>query len=406
VERELIICIPGPWRDRTDFIRRIITTEPKGRFMFAGNLLADIQEKDHVPLDFCTSDARMGESFETAGQGKLPPDCLDKIRLHGSVVYLHFPINLQEQRERVGKFTAAVRQAGGIALKIESAGVAHTWESWESRLRGSLFDLYCCAIVLVGDKHSFYSCGMHHFGAPECELPNEMGAEQGADMINRFNFWQISERPDLKSGETFSLAADQPQFRLELRSDDRHAPDDLFHNPHGVWFLHPSNAEPATPNKWKKPEGEPLFVAVAQDDEKMLQAYAKARRTLPQFLRAIGSARFTRATNSVKIKLRDDDSSEELGEDRFTYLWLWGVQQGKDSTLLATVQELPRNGINKLKVGSTLHFDYHDVHDWMIWEGSQAWGGFTLRVLRDRMDAQERLQHDEYTGILCYNDLA
>lgn len=42
----------------------------------------------------------------------------------------------------------------------------------------------------------------------------------------------------------------------------------------------------------------------------------------------------------------------------------------------------------------------------MIVDGSQAWGGFTLRVIRGRMEAQERLQYDEYTGILCYNELA
>ena len=373
--------------------------------MFAGNILADTKQQDHVPLEFYGPDARMGKSFETAGQGRLPQDCLEQIRQHTSVVYLHFPINLQEQRERVGKFTEAIRWAGGIAVKLESAGIAHTWETWLARLRGSMFDLYCCAIVLVGDKSSFYTCGMHHFGLPECEVPNDMGTAKGADLINRFNFWRITERPTLKSGQTFGLAADQPHFQLELRSDARHEAEDLFHNSHGIWFLHPSNAESATPNKWKKPEGEPLFVAVSQDHDQMLQAVAKARQTLPQFLSAIRSARFSEATNSVKIKIRDDDSSEKLDEDRFTYLWLWNVQQDAATTLLATVCELPKDGINELKIGSTLRFDHQDVHDWMIVKGSQAWGGFTLRVLRDRMDAQERLQHDEYTGILCYNDL-
>src|SRR5947209_2283939 len=99
MERELIICIPGPWRDRADFIQRVITTEPKGRFMFAGAMLADIKEKDHVPLEFCDPFARMQEAFKTAGQGKLPPECLEQIRLHTAVVYLRFPINLEEQRE-------------------------------------------------------------------------------------------------------------------------------------------------------------------------------------------------------------------------------------------------------------------------------------------------------------------
>lgn len=175
MERELIICIPGPWRDRAAFIGSVIRTEPKGRFMFAGGILADIQQQDHVPLEFCNPDPRMTRAFESAGQGKLPPECLERIRQHTAVVYLHFPISLQEQRERVAKFTDILRQAGGIAVKLESSGVAHTWDAWEGRLRGSLFDLYCCAVVLVGDTHSFYSCGMHHFGLPECEVPSYMG---------------------------------------------------------------------------------------------------------------------------------------------------------------------------------------------------------------------------------------
>lgn len=246
---------------------------------------------------------------------------------------------------------------------------------------------------------------MHHFGLPECEVPSYMGAANGADLINRFNSWQISDRPTIKSGETFSLTADEPPFRLDLQSDSRHSADELFHNPHGVWVLRRATSAAPVPNQWKKPEGEPLFVAVAQQNEKMLQAYSKARETLPQFLSAITSVRFSSATNSVKIKLRDDDHSKELGEDRFAYLWVWDVRRTSDNTLEATVGELPKEGINQLKVGTTLRFEPHDVHDWMIVEGSQAWGGFTLRVIRERMGPQERIQHDEYTGILCYNDL-
>lgn len=373
--------------------------------MFAGMILADVEQKDHVSLDFCDPFPKMVEAFRISGQGKLPDECLEQIGQHASVVYLHFPINLQEQRERVSKFTQVVRQAGGIAVKVESAGVAHTWETWETKLGGSLFDLYCCAIVLVGDQQSFYSCGMHHFGLPECEVPSYIGLASGADLINRFNSWQINDRPIIKSGETFSAAANELPFRLDLKPDSRHAVDDLFHNPHGVWVLTRATSAEPVQNKWKKPEGEPLFVAVGRQDEKMLQAYAKARHTLPQFLNAITSSRFSRATNSVKIKLRDDESSKDLGEDRFAYLWLWDVQQTTSSTLHATVRELPKEGLNKLQIAATLRVEPQDVHDWMIMEGSQAWGGFTLRAIRESMSPQERLQYDEYTGILCYNEL-
>lgn len=115
--------------------------------------------------------------------------------------------------------------------------------------------------------------------------------------------------------------------------------------------------ETQIPNQWKKPDDEPLFVAISKDNEQMLQAYTKARKTLPQFLSAIGSARFSGAVNSVKIKLRDHDTSEEQGEDRFAYLWLWDVRQGTGGALHATVRELPKDGLNKLKVGETFRFD-------------------------------------------------
>lgn len=236
--------------------------------------------------------------------------------------------------------------------------------------------------------------------------PKLHGPASGADLINRFNSWRIHDRPALKSGETFSLSASEPPFRLELRPDTRHSGDTLFNNPDGVWFLTRATSAQPVANQWKKPDGEPLFVAISKDNEQMLEAYEKARQTLPLFLTAITSARFSGAINSVKLKLRDEVFSTERGEDRFAFLWLWDVQQSADATLIATVRELPKDGLNDLKLGSTLSFDRRDVHDWMIVDGSQAWGGYTLRAVRDGMQGQERLQYDEYTGILCYNDLA
>lgn len=402
----MIICIPGPWRDRAEFIRQIVVSEPKGRFMFAGSMLADIEGKDHVPVDFCDPHPQMAKSFEIAGQGKLSASCLEQIRQHASVLYLHFPLDLRDHRERILKFTQVIRRAGGLAVKVESAGVAHPWETWERRLSGSVFDLYCCVIVLIGDKQSFYSCGMHHFGIPECEVPGFVGGAKGAELINHFNSWQINDRPQIKSGETFSVSADELPFRLELQPDSRHSDDELFHNPQGVWVLHRNTSAAPISNQWKKPDGEPLFVAISKDNEQMLRAYSTARATLPSFLNAITSERFSSGVNSVKIKVRDGDASAELQEDRFAYLWLWSVRELERDALEATVRELPKGGLSGLEVGEVLQFTRQDVHDWMIVDGSQAWGGFTLRVVRERMGPQERLQYDGYTGILCYNDLS
>lgn len=66
---ETVICIPGPWADRSAFLRAIITQAPAGEFLFAGMFLAHSKSKDHVQLDFCESDDAMRDAFRIAGQG-------------------------------------------------------------------------------------------------------------------------------------------------------------------------------------------------------------------------------------------------------------------------------------------------------------------------------------------------
>jgi hypothetical protein len=236
---ELFVCIPGKWADRNDFLRQVITCEPKGRYMFAGMVLADIQAEQHVRLEFCPADSHIPEAFNIAGQGQLPADLISQLVAHTAVVYLRFPLDVLDQREYILKFTQLVQRVGGIAVKLESAGIAHTWDRWFALMSGSLFDVYCACVVLIGDERCYYSCGMHHFGLPECEAPRDYPHVQAADVMNRFNFWRITERPTLESGHTFSLSSESPSFRLSLCRDTRHGPDDLFHNSHGIWQLAP-----------------------------------------------------------------------------------------------------------------------------------------------------------------------
>ncbi|MEO6323286.1 MAG: hypothetical protein ABIQ65_01525, partial [Thermoanaerobaculia bacterium] len=203
----------------------------------AGQLLADIRAKDQIEIEVEPVDPQIPRAFEIAGQGRLSAEVLAQLAEHSTVVYLHFPLNLIEQRQRLLDFTEPLRQVGGIAIKLESTGIAHSWERWEQLLRGTTFDNYCAAVVLVGDKSLCYSCGMHLFGLPECVAPRSLGMDEAADLMNRFNYWQILDRPVLADGHTFSLTESSPRFRLCLETDTRHDPDHLFHNPFGVWRL-------------------------------------------------------------------------------------------------------------------------------------------------------------------------
>lgn len=240
-QRELLLCIPGPWKDRGDFVRAIIS-ETKGEFMFAGMILANPGKKDHVPLDFAPQDPRMRHAFELAGQGKLSPQLLDRISGHQGVAYLHFPVGIISEKERVVAFTKALERCGGIAVKIESAGVAHEWDHWFAALNSeNQFDLYRTFVTLIGDSSHYYSCGMHHFGLADVEIDRSLDINEAADVMNRFNYWQVVDEPKLASGHTFSVSPEAPRYRISQVKDSRHEPSDFFHNPSGLWNLKKAN---------------------------------------------------------------------------------------------------------------------------------------------------------------------
>lgn len=234
---ELILCIPGPWADRSDFLRRVITHSPEGRFMFAGGMLADTQAKDHVMAHVVEHDPDLRRAFALAGQGRLGEDTLDAVAQHRSLVFLFIDGDVRALRPHITKYSQLLRDLGGTAVKLDSSGAAHEWDRWLQQVNAEDWPLYGATVVLVGGDTHFYSCGMHHFGLAECAVPRDMPPADAAELMNRFNMWRISEDPVFESGHTFSLHADAPRWRLQHQDDTEHAPGTGFHNPHGVWVL-------------------------------------------------------------------------------------------------------------------------------------------------------------------------
>jgi ribosomal protein RSM22 (predicted rRNA methylase) len=97
MENEIIICIPGTWQNREEFLKNVVVST-SGEFMPAGRILANPKGNDHVEFDFYESDDRIREAFVSAGQGKISSETLDKIAKHKSVVYLYFPFDIISQK--------------------------------------------------------------------------------------------------------------------------------------------------------------------------------------------------------------------------------------------------------------------------------------------------------------------
>lgn len=236
---EILLCIPGPWTERGDFFRHVLMHETPGRYMYAGGIFADVQAKDHVMLEFCDAYPQMREAFEAGGHGRLSDELLQQIEAHRSVLYLHFPADAVDQRERILKYTQIFQRLGGIALKVESAGITHSWERWFELMSSHTFDQYTALCTLIGGQSCYHSFGMHHFGRPDCEVPASIEIGEAADLMNQFNMYQIVENPELTSGHTFSVDESAPIYRLSHQADERYEADDPFHNPNGIWRLDP-----------------------------------------------------------------------------------------------------------------------------------------------------------------------
>jgi hypothetical protein len=202
-----------------------------------------IDTKKVYQLEIRERDPELVKAFAVAGQGTFSRDQLHKIESHSHIVFaLSFGVSVEKAREmlKVGK---ALLNAGGAAVKIETAGLAHTADTWRKLADSDqLFDLYRSFVILVGAGagDDYYSCGMHNFGLEDTTVNRgDLDSVEAAKLMNTFNHWRLAENPVIKDRDTFGVAADAPYYRLHKRKCDRFAENDTFHNPFGIWHLEP-----------------------------------------------------------------------------------------------------------------------------------------------------------------------
>lgn len=150
---------------------------------------------------------------------------------------------------------------------------------------------------------------------------------------------------------------------------------------------------------------EPLFTAVSQDDPDLLAAYDRAYETVPQFVGLL-QVRRAGAFYSAKLRFRDPDESDRLGEDRFVFLWLTEVHHYPDENCFSAVFfEVPPELREWFQVGQHHVFEDDSVFDWMVLEDGHLQGGFTLRVMREKLPESEREGYDRHIGVSVYEPL-
>ena len=236
--KQIIIGVPGLWETRSDIVRAIASKS--GGFLFAGLVLMNTATKDSYTLEVYDHDPELAHAFEIAGRTHLTKEDIERIAVHRSTLYvLSSDVSVEDARRMLG-VGRALLSAGGLAVKVESTGVAHSAAQWNAYAESDdSFQLYCAFVTLVGGVEYNYSCGMHNFGLPDTSVDSQLGLEEGADLINRFNYFQLAESPLLADGHTFSVTAEAPPYKLKKEICELYGPDEPFHNPFGRWHLIP-----------------------------------------------------------------------------------------------------------------------------------------------------------------------
>lgn len=130
-------------------------------------------------------------------------------------------------------------------------------------------------------------------------------------------------------------------------------------------------------------------VPVDPDDPRLVQATQQARRTLKTFLTHLASPAPDMSGFAVKGAFLEGSTVEAIWVSDVSYAN--GVFTGRLSN---DPQELRR-----LHYGDRVQIKEREILDWMIVKGHKLLGGFTIRAMRDLLDAKGRAAFDESLGL-------
>ncbi|RZJ51931.1 MAG: DUF2314 domain-containing protein [Flavobacterium sp.] len=134
-------------------------------------------------------------------------------------------------------------------------------------------------------------------------------------------------------------------------------------------------------------EDEPTIYSLGSEDEEMNAAIVKANQTLSEF--NVGLSNPKADSHALKVQFPYSKGNE--------HMWVGDIEykNGKYSGILNNDPEF----VTEYKAGDKIDVDASKISDWMYLVDGKLFGGYTMKVLRDRMSAEEQKQLDDESGI-------
>jgi uncharacterized protein YegJ (DUF2314 family) len=134
------------------------------------------------------------------------------------------------------------------------------------------------------------------------------------------------------------------------------------------------------------------------DDEEMAAATRRAKETFKYFWRELSweQRRIVPALDlaAVKAAFSDDEDDPDAPVEH-----MWVNELTFDGQVMVGALVNQPNQLTSVTQGDPVPLDPEQLEDWMVAIDGKVYGAFTVHVLRARMSAEERAQHDEAWGL-------
>ncbi len=234
-----VIGVPGYWKSREEIVKQIVANNED--FICAGNTLINTQTQALFELEIYPHDPDLKISYTYCGRKTFTDADIAAVDQHTLTVYIIGEAGNPELARELIKAGGALLNAGGIAVKIESSGVAHLKKDWMYFVKNDeLVDLYKAFVTVAKSTQFYLSYGMQVLGYPEGQVffIGEDGLSRGElQVLDVFLISLLIDEPKLENDHTFGLNAAQPKYTLKHVYYDKYPEDDLFFNPQGIWQL-------------------------------------------------------------------------------------------------------------------------------------------------------------------------
>ncbi len=126
-----------------------------------------------------------------------------------------------------------------------------------------------------------------------------------------------------------------------------------------------------------------------ETDAEMNAAIAKANETFSEFKKAFDSKDSNYDAFSIKLKFKSPQG--------FEHMWLSDIRL-ENGDYYGIIDDDPES-TTEVKFGDTVKVNMNALSDWMYTENNKLRGGYSIRLIRERMGKEERANFDAMIGM-------